>query len=315
MTFEIKILGCNSASFAFGRHHTSQLLNSNQNLFLIDCGEATQVQMLRYGVKANRIHHIFISHLHGDHYLGLMGLIFTYHLQNRTEGLHIYGPRGLDEIITLQLKHSESKLSYELHFHQIEEDGQLLYENADIFIHALAMNHRIACFGFVFQEKLRKPRWFRGILPVGPGEEDFSGILNPAEGDGHGTETSDILLPPREPRKYVYFADTRVFTQKMESAENANLLYHETTFLSDMKERAISTFHSTAEEAARFAADHGVKELLIGHYSSRYYDVHHFLMEARNFFPETKLAMEGQLYEIKPVHSRKQNIPHGESIT
>ena len=302
-------MGCNSASFAFGRHHTSQLLNSNQNLFLIDCGEATQVQMLRYGVKANRIHHIFISHLHGDHYLGLMGLIFTYHLQNRSEDLHIYGPKGLDEIITLQLKHSESKLSYELHFHLIEADGQLLFENNDIWIHAVAMNHRIPCFGLVFQEKLRKPKFLRE--PVLPEGNEMKGQT----GEEQVIQYTEVIIPPPEPRKYVYFSDTRVFTHKMECAENASLLYHESTFLDDMKERAASTFHSTATEAAGFALQHNVKELLLGHYSSRYYDVHHFLMEAKTIFPETKLAMEGQVYEIKPVHSRKERIPHGESIS
>lgn len=141
MTFEVKILGCNSASFAFGRHHTSQVVNHNQNLFLVDCGEATQLQMNRWQVRASRINHIFISHLHGDHYLGLMGLIFTFHLQGRTDDLHIFGPKGLDEIITIQLKYSESILNYVIHFHLITDDNSLIFENDDIWVKAVELNH------------------------------------------------------------------------------------------------------------------------------------------------------------------------------
>ncbi len=274
--------------------------------------------MMRYGVRYNRINHILISHLHGDHYLGVMGLLFTFHLQNRTEPLHIYGPKGLDEIITLQLKYSESKLSYEIHFHLIEEEGQLLFENEDIWIKSIAMNHRITCFGFVFQEKLRKHRLIREALPPTLTKEN---LLELKEGqdiidlEGKKWENSMLALPPHEPRKFVFFSDTRVFLNKIEWVENANLLYHESTFLNDMQDRAATTFHSTAEEAARFAAKHEVKELLLGHYSSRYYDVHPFLMEAKGIFPETKLAMEGQSYEIKPVHSAREKNQHVESIS
>jgi ribonuclease Z len=238
-----------------------------------------------------------------------MGLIFTYHLQNRSEDLHVYGPKGLDEIITLQLKYSESKLSYDIKFHLIETGGQFLFENEDIEIHSVEMNHRIPCFGLVFQEKKRKYRLIREALPESLTKENLIHLkdgLDIIDLNGKIWLNSDLALPPHEPRKYVYFSDTRIFKHKVEAVENANLLYHESTFMNDMQERAETTFHSTAEEAARFAHQNNVKELLIGHYSSRYYDVHPFLMEAKKEFQETKLAMEGQTYEIKPLHATKE---------
>ncbi len=312
MVFEVKILGCNSASFAFGRHHTAQVVNSNQNLFLVDCGEGTQLRMLRQQVRFNRIHHIFISHLHGDHYLGLMGLIFTFHLQGRTEDLFIYGPAGLDEIISLQLRHSESVLHYRIHFQTIEKGGQLLFENEDIQVSSLAMNHRIPCFGFVFAEKQRRYKIKRELLPETLGREELLQLkegLDVTDTSGRKWRNEELASPPPVPRTYVYAADTRVLEGEIPVIKGCDLLYHEATFTSEMAARAETTFHSTAEEAAQFALRHQVRRLILGHFSSRYQDVNPVLTEALNFFPHTLLAIEGQTYEV-PVHeAENQHVP------
>jgi len=317
LTFEIKILGSNSASFAFGRHHTAQLLNSNQNLFLIDCGEATQIQVLRHQVRYSRINHIFISHLHGDHYLGLMGLIFTFHLQGRTEDLHVYGPKGLDEIITIQLKYSDSRLNYTLHFNAIEGENQLLFENEDIEVRPIVMDHRIECFGFVFQEKQRKYKLNRDILPTTLSKENLLDLKDGKDiTDENGKFWQNALLatPPNEPRKYVYCADTRFHPVIRPEVLNANLIYHESTFLNEMQIRAENTFHSTAQEAGKFAALHNARQLLIGHFSSRYHDVQPFLAEAKLEFENTILAIEGQTFEVQPVQPIKIKLNKEEIV-
>lgn len=317
MTFEVKILGSNSASFAFSRHHTSQLVNSNQNLFLVDCGEATQIQLLRYQVRYSRINHIFISHLHGDHYLGLIGLIFTYQLQGRTDELHIYGPKGLDEIITTQLKYSDSRLNYSLQYHEISNGNQLLFENEDLKITTLTMDHRIPCFGFVFEEKLRKYKLNRDILPQHFTKEqlmDLKDGKDVIDSDGKIWLYSDLTTPPNAPRKYVYCSDTRFSNSIIENVIGANLIYHEATFLNEMQSRAETTFHSTAQEAGRFASIHNAKQLLIGHFSSRYFDTQPFLVEAKLEFENTVLAVEGHTIEVLPIQPIKVKEKHVEVI-
>lgn len=313
MTFEVKILGCNSASFAFGRHHTSQVVNHNQNLFLVDCGEATQLQMNRWQVRASRINHIFISHLHGDHYLGLMGLIFTFHLQGRTDDLHIFGPKGLDEIITIQLKYSESILNYVIHFHLITDDNSLIFENDDIWVKAVELNHRIPCFGFLFEEKPRKYRLIREALPTTLTKENLLELkdgLDIVDSLGNFIANATLANPPRKPRKYLYMSDTRYLANDIPELAGVDLLYHESTFLSDMQDRAISTFHSTAAEAAKFAKRHQVGQLLLGHFSSRYYDTTPFLQEAGSVYKQTLLSQEGQTYEVLPGFTNQNEEKH-----
>jgi len=315
LIFDVKILGCNSASFAFGRHHTAQLVNNNQNLFLVDCGEATQIQMMRHQVRHSRINHIFISHLHGDHYLGLMGLVYTFHLQGRSEDLNIYGPSGLNEIITIQLKYSESRLNYIIHFHLIEGNDQLLFENEDIQIFSVQMNHRIPCYGFVFEEKKRKYKLIREFLPPTLNKEHLLQLkegLDVVDTESKLWKNETLAVPPPEPRKYVYCSDTRVLKDQIPRLIGANLLYHEATFTNDMQARAESTYHTTAEEAAIFAARHQVRQLLIGHFSSRYFDLIPFLSEAKQTFSETILAVEGQTFDIHPVHPLKLKEQHAE---
>lgn len=242
-----------------------------------------------------------------------MGLIFTYHLQGRAEDLHVYGPKGLDEIITIQLKYSESQLNYPLHFHVIDTENKLVFENEDLTVRTIQMNHRISCFGFVFEEKLRKYKLIREALPQTLSREN---ILALKEGEdvtdleGKFWANSDLALPPQEPRKYVFCSDTRYLEHDLDSIKGADLLYHEATFLSDMQSRAENTFHTTAAEAGKFAQRHKVKTLLIGHFSSRYFDLAPFIEEAKTQFNETLLALEGQTYEVSPVSVPKSIQVH-----
>lgn len=234
-----------------------------------------------------------------------MGLIFTFHLQGRSDDLHIYGPKGLDEIITLQLKYSESVLHYPIHFHVISEGGEILFETEDLWIKSITLNHRIACFGFLFEEKPRKFKLIREALPATLTKENLQELKDGADIvdlEGKFWPNKVLANPPRLSRRYAYVSDTRYMPEFMEELVETDLLYHEATFLSDMQSRAESTYHSTAAEAGQFAKDHKVKELIIGHFSSRYYDVTPFLEEAKTIFPATKLAIEGQSYEI-PINA------------
>lgn len=302
MVFEITILGSNSASFAFNRHHTSQVVNINNNLYLVDCGEATQVRLAKFKIKINRINHIFISHLHGDHYLGLLGLMQTMHLTGREQELRIYGPKGLDEIITVHLKMSESVLNYPIYFEQINSQGKhVLIDNEELSIYAFPVEHRIPCTGFVFEEKPKKRKLIR---------EKLSGTLTSAqlkalkEGldvtDHEGTfwAAEDVSLSPKKSRKYAYCADTRYTESILPYIQGADIMYHEATFLEEMRDRAIETFHSTAAQAATLALKGNVKKLLIGHFSSRYRELDSTLAEARAVFAHTELALEGKKFSI-----------------
>jgi ribonuclease Z len=251
LAIELQILGSNSAAFAHNRHHTSQLLRVQDKYFLIDCGEGTQLLIKKNKIKLSRINEILISHLHGDHYYGLMGLISTLHLYGRQADLHIYGPPGLSEIITLQLKYSQTRLSYDIKFHEwIPEKSQVIYEDSKLTITTIPLNHRIPCSGYFFKEKIKK----RGINKSKIGEK-----LTP---------TQAIQL------------------------RNGEDLYN------DMKERAESTYHTTAKQAAQLAKDANVKCLLLGHFSTRYKDLNPLLSEARSIFRESYLAEEGKKFVI-----------------
>jgi ribonuclease Z len=302
VNFSVQILGSNSASFAYGRHHTSQVVNHNDNLYLVDCGEGTQIRMAKFKIRHSRINHIFISHLHGDHYLGLMGLLSTMHLQGRKHDLHVFGPSGLEDIITLQLKLSDSVLNYQIHFHAImpEQEG-VIFEDPQLEVEAICMEHRVPCHGFIFREKPKKRRLMRNKI-----EGEVSGELifmlkqgqDVVTQDGRIIESSLVTEDPGAQRTYVYCADTRYTETHLSKFKEADLLYHEATFLSDMAERAGETYHSTAADAATLASKAQVKNLMIGHFSSRYKTLELFLAEARQHFPKTVLALEGETFQI-----------------
>ncbi|PRD49154.1 ribonuclease Z [Sphingobacterium haloxyli] len=301
--FEVLILGNSSATPMYGRHPTSQVLNFNEQLFLIDCGEGTQMQLFRYGIKGSRISHIFISHLHGDHYLGLVGLLSSQHLMGRQRELHLYGPPALKEIIDLQFKHSDTRLRYPLVFHPTNESRQeLIFENTQLSVSSFPLRHRIACTGFRFNEKVRsaslkKEQVEKLNIPVPYLRLLKKGIDYVADdGTVHGAK--DLTYPPSRPRSYGYCSDTVMDQGYFEAISEVDLLYHEATFLHDRVERAKETFHTTSLEAAQVAQTVGAKKLLLGHFSARYKDLQPLLDESQAIFPHTELSEEGKWFLV-----------------
>lgn len=299
MSIRVKILGSNSATPAHRRHHTSQLVNVEGKYYLIDCGEATQLQLKRYKLRAQRINNIFISHLHGDHYLGLMGLLSSMHLMGRNKPLNLYGPKGLQEIITLQLKYSDTVFNYEVNFHEIDtEKHQLIHEDELVTVHSIPLDHRISCSGFLISEKPKSRRIIREAIP-----EDFSirNIIRLKKGEDVYSDEGDLLyknedvtLPPRQTFQYAYCSDTKYNESIIPIIEGADMLYHESTFLEEHMDRASTTYHSTAKEAANIAKKANVGKLLLGHFSARYKDIEPLQEEAREVFKESYLAIEGE---------------------
>lgn len=299
MSIRVKILGSNSATPAHRRHHTSQLVNVEGKYYLIDCGEATQLQLKKYKLRAQRINNIFISHLHGDHYLGLMGLLSSMHLMGRNKPLNLYGPRGLQEIITLQLKYSDTVFNYQVTFHEIDtEKHQLIHEDELLTVHSIPLDHRISCSGFLFTEKPKNRRIIREAIP-----EDFSirNIIRLKKGEDVYSEegkllfkNEDVTLPPRQTFQYAYCSDTKYNESIIPIIEGADMLYHESTFLEEHMDRASTTYHSTAKEAATIAKKAKVGKLLLGHFSARYKDIEPLQEEAREVFKESYLAIEGE---------------------
>jgi ribonuclease Z len=303
LSFEIIILGANSAIPAFDRHQTSQLLRIENKLFLIDCGEGTQLRLAKYRIKLNKIDHIFISHLHGDHYFGLIGIISTMHLYHRKHDLHIYGPVGLSEIITLQLKYSETFLNFRIIFKEIRSIQEVILDTPELQVESIPLSHRINCQGYLFREKQKSRKLIREKLPRGTPLRYIAALKAGENVLGENGEElfnfEDYTIPPAKPRSYAYCSDTRYFEEITEQIAGVNLLYHEATFLSDMEDRARDTFHSTAAQAARIAKMAKVEKLVLGHYSTRYRDIQPLLTEARRIFPNAVLAIEGDTIEIK----------------
>ncbi len=305
LDFQVTILGVNSAIPAHGRNQTSQYVAFGRISFLVDCGEGTQHQLRRYKVKFSRIDHIFISHLHGDHYLGLMGLISSYHLNNRIRPLYIYGPKGLDEIITIQLRHSRTFLKFPLYFNETSQDGKkLLVELENIRIFSFPLKHRITCTGFSFEEKMRPRKLIKEKIVEA--KLDISSIHKLLQGkdiyDDLGLvrfSQEQFCHSPIAPRRYAFCSDTVFDLELIPYISGADLLYHEATFMEMEAHRALSTMHSTARQAAGIALEAGVKELLIGHYSGRYMDLQPLLLEARDVFENTQLSEEGETYTIQ----------------
>ncbi len=288
---------------AYGRHHTSQILKIQKYYFLIDCGEGTQLRLSKYKIKYNKIHHILISHLHGDHYLGLVGLISSMHLMGRVKDLHVFGPKGLKEIITTQFKYSETILNFVVHFHETNpRSTEIIHENDFLKVTSFPLDHRIPCTGFLFQEKpkLRKidktklpkdmPLRYMALLKKGQDIFDDAGeILYQSEA---------LTLPASPSYSYAYCSDTRYNESILPTIKKADLLYHETTFLKDKGDRAATTFHSTTQDAAVIATKAEVGKLLIGHFSARYRDLEPFLEECQEYFKNTELALEGATIEL-----------------
>jgi ribonuclease Z len=301
--FELTILGCSSATPTAKRNTTAQLLEVAGRFFLIDCGEATQIQLRRAHIRYQRIDHIFISHLHGDHYLGLMGLLSSFHLLGRHNALHIYCPAGLQEIIALQMKYSESVFDYEIFWHtHTFDEPHLIFEDAYVTVHSIPLNHRIPCCGFIFREKARPFTIDKAAIEAhGISLAQIQYIKLGEDGvRDDGTRIENKLLTKGRPaaRSYAFCSDTRFSEQVAAWVKGVDLLYHEATFLHVMLERAKATKHSTAKEAGMVARMARVGKLLIGHYSVRYLDLEPLLNEAKSEFSETEVVVELNTYQI-----------------
>ncbi|MCZ4694787.1 ribonuclease Z [Ancylomarina euxinus] len=310
MKFELTILGSNSALPTSKRFPTAQILNVLERFFLIDCGEGTQIQLKKFRVPMSRINHVFISHLHGDHFFGLIGLISTFSLQGRTNDLHIFAHSKLEKIIRFQLDILESKLSYKLVFHNIfGKEVQTLFEDDALTVQSFPLRHGVMpCAGFLFKEKERPRHLKKDML-------DFYKIPIKAR---HGIKTGDdylseegelipnskLTLAASSPRSYAFCTDTAYFPRVVPNIKQVDLLYHEATFLKDDEKRAKSTYHSTAEQAAKIADEAQVGKLLIGHFSARFHDLSAHLNEAKEVFPNTELAEDGCVFEI-PLKSTR----------
>lgn len=297
----VTILGNNSAVPAFNRHPTSQVVSHDGTNYLVDCGEGTQIQMIKYKIRRGKISHIFISHLHGDHYFGLVGLINTFGLLSHKQELHVYGPAPLQEIIEIQLKVADTTLPYPLHFHTITE-GATLVDNENITIKCFKTSHRIECYGFSFEEKEGKrkllidkvkkfgiPQSFYSSLQMG---KDY---ITPR---GAVIKNDDVTTAPQRGKKYAFCADTKYDEGLVQHIYGFDMIYHETTYLDNMLDKAFERYHSTTKEAAQIARKAMVNKLLIGHFSSKYATLEAFQHEARSVFANTHLAIEGQTYEI-----------------
>lgn len=292
----VTILGNNSALPAFDRHPTSQVVTLEDQLFLVDCGEGTQVQLSRYKIRWGRINHIFISHLHGDHYFGLPGLVNSMGLLNRDHELHLFAPQPLKEILDLQLKAANAILNYELIFHPLEGE-QVLVQSERYKISSFQTKHRIPCWGFKF-EQIRRPR---KVLPVEataynvPASffDELKSGADYIDGQGKIIKNELVTEPTPSPKSYAYTADTIYDEELIEKVKGVNLLYHETTYLKNLEDRAFARFHATTHQAATIAQKAGVEHLLIGHFSSKYDRLEIFEHEAREVFPNTSLAIEG----------------------
>lgn len=269
---------------------------------LIDCGEGTQTQLSRYKCKSLRINHIFISHLHGDHYLGLMGLLFTMHLLRRTTPLNIYGPKGLDQIITTQLKYSDSALNYQINFHTLSGQRELLLDTNLLTVHSFPIYHRIPCVGFVIKEKTKPRRIIKETIPDDIKLEELANLKKGKDVlDREGKvkyANSKYTRPPRKSRSYAYCSDTKYDERIIEHIKGVDLLYHEATFLKEKELWAAETFHTTTAQAGKIASKANVGELLIGHFSARYKDLTVFLNETKTEFERTRLAIEGETISI-----------------
>lgn len=304
MAFKITILGSSGAVPAYGRMPSAQFVEVENSYFLIDCAEGAQLQLMKFDLHMHRIDHIFISHLHGDHYLGLMGLLFTLHLNKRKNDLHIYSHKGLDEIITLQLKYSKSALNYKIIFHQLTPGKkEVIFENKFVTVETIPLLHKLDCSGFLIREKQKPRRIDKETLP-----QNLSILqLNKLKaGEDLLDEAGNVLykndkftLPPRKSRSYAYCCDTQYFEDIIEQIRDIDVLYHEATFMEEDADKALETRHSTVKQAATIAMKAQPTRLLIGHFSARYKDLLPVIDEAKRVFQNTYLALEGETFTIE----------------
>ena len=299
----LTILGCYAATPRTFTNPTSQVLEIRNRLFLIDCGEGTQVQLRKNKIRFSRINHIFISHLHGDHFFGLVGLVSTFMLLNRTTDLHIYGPKGIKEIINLQLRLSNSWPNYGLFFHELEAtESEIIFEDEKVIVSTIPLKHRIYTNGFLFKEKIGDRKL--DLNAVQNYEIDkcyYQKIKNGKDitlEDGRVIENQKLTFDPIPTKSYAFCSDTAYDESIIEFIKNVDVLYHESTFLESEAILAGKTKHSTAREAATIALKAGVNQLVMGHYSTRYESIEIFKEQAETIFPNILLADDGKSFEF-----------------
>ena len=304
MSLKLTILGCHSATPRVNANPTAQFLEIKNHNFLIDCGEGTQVQLRKFGIKFSKISRIFISHLHGDHFYGLIGLISTFRLLNRENELHVYGPKGIKEIITLQLKLSSSWTHYPLYFHELSsKNTELIFEDAKVEVHTIPLDHRVYTNGFLFKEKLGERKLDMNAISNFQEIEicDYQNLKNGRDfklNNGTILKNKELTKEPSKPKSYAFCSDTSYYPEIVPIIKNVNCLYHEATFLTNKETLATTTKHSTAAQAASIAKQADVDQLIIGHYSGRYKNKEDFQIEAQEIFENTQLAIEGKIFDI-----------------
>ena len=300
---KLTILGCHAATPRTSANPSAQVLEVRNHMFLIDCGEGTQVQLRRNKVKFGQITQVFISHLHGDHCFGLIGLIATFSMLKRDKPLTIHGPVGIKEFILFQLKLTNSWTNYPLSFNEISAtDATIIFEDERVLVTTIPLHHRVYCNGYLFQEKPgdRKLLIEEAIarnIPIAYYKSLKKG-KNITLDSGVTVENSSVTAAPTAAGSYAYCSDTKYQEDKVKQLQNITLLYHESTFLEKQKHLAAPTGHSTAMEAALIAKKANVTSLLLGHYSTRYRDLELFLEEAKTIFPAVELAEDGKVIDF-----------------
>jgi ribonuclease Z len=300
---KLTILGCYAATPRTITNPTSQILEIRNRMFLIDCGEGTQVQLRKNKIKFSAINHIFISHLHGDHCYGLIGLVSTFMLLNRVNDLHIYGPKGIKEMILLLLKLSNSYTSYGLFFHELEsKKSEIIFEDDKVVVKTIPLKHRVYTNGFHFQEKIRERKLNISAVQKYKIETCyFQNIKNGKDitlDGGRIIPNSELTFDPNPPKNYAFCSDTIFDERIVEYIQNVNVLYHESTFLESEVQLSEKTMHSTAKQAATIAKSANVKQLILGHYSTRYENIEMFKTEAETIFPNVLLADDGKSFDF-----------------
>lgn len=300
---KLTILGCYAATPRTITNPTAQVLEIRNRMFLIDCGEGTQVQLRKNKLKFSKINHIFISHLHGDHFYGLVGLISTFMLLNRQTDLHVYGPKGIKEIILLQLRYANSFTGYNLYFHELDsKESEVLFEDEKVIVKTIPLKHRIYTNGFLFQEKAKERKLnveaveHYNIDTVYYRKIKYGGDITLE--DGTVIPNAELTFDPEPAKSYAFCSDTVYDETIVPYIKDVDVLYHETTFLESEADKAESTMHTTAMQAAAIGRLANVKQLLLGHYSTRYSNIELFKTEAETIFPNVLLADDGKVFDF-----------------
>lgn len=300
---KLSILGCYAATPRTLTNPTSQVLEIRNHMFLIDCGEGTQVQLRKNRIKFSRINHIFISHLHGDHFFGLPGLISTFRLLGRDKEMHVYGPKGIKEAITLLLKLGDSWTNYPLIFHELtSKEPVILFEDDKVTVGTIPLNHRVYTNGFLFREKpLERKLNVEVVRNLKIDKAHFRNIKRGEDvllDDGRTIPNRKLTLDPPKPMSYAYCSDTQFKPGITEQIVGVDMLYHEATFLETEKHLSVKTKHATAKEAATIARMAKVGKLILGHYSTRYKSIDLFKEEAEEIFENVELADDGRIFQF-----------------